>query len=122
MPSAGSIPAGNAAQGGVIASKTLWGGLELDWAPSCSTDAEDYAVYSGSLDSLRQGVWDHMPIVCSTGGTTASEMTFGAGDRYFLVAPIAASGEGRFGRGAADLWRPASVMACETRDPVDSCD
>jgi hypothetical protein len=121
LPSAGAIVGGNAADGGVVGRKTLWGGLEFEWGPSCSDDGSDFAVYSGSLDALRQGVWDHEPIVCSTGGQRRSEMTYGFGDRYFLIAPLADSGEGSLGSGEGGFPRPASPLACRTREDVTTC-
>ncbi|HXV75489.1 MAG TPA: matrixin family metalloprotease [Candidatus Polarisedimenticolaceae bacterium] len=122
LPSAGSVPRGSADDGGLTVERNGWGGLDLDWGASCSPDAEDYAVYSGSLDALRQGVWDHAPIVCSTGGLTTAETTLGSGNLYFLVAPLAAAGEGRLGRGAGATWRPASASACAEREKVEACE
>ncbi|MDX1390001.1 MAG: matrixin family metalloprotease, partial [Acidobacteriota bacterium] len=97
------------------------GEIVLSWDPSCSGDAQDYAVYEGSLDALRTGVWDHVPVSCSAGTDLNESIVPGIGARYYLIAPLAGSAEGTLGRSSAGLDRPVGTVSCGTREPA-SCD
>jgi hypothetical protein len=98
------------------------GTVELEWDPSCSPDTVDYAVYSGSLAALAQGVYDLSTVACSTGGGTKHLMFAGAGDIYYLVAPRTADHEGTLGRASSGALRPAAVDACAPRESADTCE
>ena len=116
---AGAVP-----QSAPVAVRTYADGtIELDWDPSCSPDAEDYAVYAGSLAALSQGAYDLSPVACSTGGATKQLMFPGAGDLYYLVVPRTAEHEGTAGRASSGALRPAAAEACAPREPAgDTCD
>jgi DNA-binding beta-propeller fold protein YncE len=84
------------------------GTLDLEWGPSCSQDATDYAVYEGAI-----GDWtSHVPKApvggseCTTSGETSATVAPGTGSRYYLVAPLSEFDVGSFGTGAFDVPRP----------------
>jgi hypothetical protein len=114
---AGSVPDGST---GPPLQVSPGGGqtLLLEWGASCSTGAEDYAVYEGSLEALAAGGWDHLPATCSAGTDLAETLTPEAGNRYFLVAPLAGGSEGESGSGSSGIPRPASLSACAPREPA----
>jgi hypothetical protein len=114
--------AGVVPQAGFTLRKYMDGTVELEWDPSCSPDAADYAVYSGSLAALAQGVYDLSTVACSTGGGTKHLMFAGAGDLYYLVAARTADREGTLGRASSGALRPAAVDACAPRESADTCE
>jgi hypothetical protein len=120
VASAGAVPA---ADGGLRLVKAL-AGVELffHWGASCSAEASDYAVYEGSLESLREGVWDHRPSSCSTGGALETTLVADEGNRFFLVSPLAGTNEGRFGSTSDGSMRPSSVAACAPRETAAACE
>jgi hypothetical protein len=98
------------------------GSLRLTWEPSCSTDAIDHAVYEGSLDALRSGLWDHAPVTCSAGPDLVEYVVPEAGSRYFLIAPLTLSAEGTMGSASDGTLRPPSALACRPREADSSCE
>jgi len=120
---AGATPSGSAAEGGLTVSRAyVEGWVVLNWGASCSPDATDYAVYEGDLGKLRSGTWDHAPTTCSTASGLDETVFTGAGDRYFLVVPVAGSYEGHFGRGEGGELRPVSTSACAQREISPTCE
>jgi hypothetical protein len=117
---AGSIPAGGAGAGLVIG-KAPPGLLRLSWSPSCSGDVDGHAIYEGSMAALRDGVWDHAPATCSAGVDLVEYLDAGGGNRYFLVAPLAASFEGSIGNSSGGEPRPAAAAACGVREESSAC-
>ncbi len=110
---AGALPEGG---GGALSVERGEGGaVVLAWGPSCSTEATDFAVYEGSLESLRAMKWEHAPVTCAAGADRAHTFVPAPGDRYFLAAPVAGGNEGLLGRSS---WgpRPASPLACAPRE------
>lgn len=95
--------------------------LTLTWGSSCSAGATNYAIYEGSLASLRSGTWDHAPSSCAAGLDRSEDLTPGAGDRYFLVTPTTPALEGRLGRSSSGALRPAAASACLPRES-SSCE
>ena len=95
--------------------------VTLSWASSCSgsSDATDYAVYSGDLSMLRDGFYNHQPENCSVAGQTFSSTS--TGDRYYLIAPLAGDAEGDLGVDAAGALRPTSGVACAPRETSSTC-
>jgi len=117
--SAGSIPTA-----GLSLERGPGAELRLVWDSSCSSDAEDYVVYEGNLESLRLGVWDHAPRSCAAGPDLTEYLLPGTGNRYFLVAPTAGGFEGGLGHPAGPGMsgpRPASAAACLPRDDAPTC-
>jgi hypothetical protein len=84
------------------------GGIELSWTASCSSEADDYAVYEGAIGSW----YGHSPALCSTGGANQTEITPQTDDRYFLVVPVNDMFEGSYGATSAPGERPALSGAC----------
>jgi hypothetical protein len=121
-PAAGAVPAATPAEGGLALSVDPEGTLTIRWGPSCSTDAEDYAVYEGSLDSLRDGLWLPAPATCSTTGALATTLAMPQGDRYFLVVPIAGDHEGSMGRDSFGGLRAEPPGACAPRESPPTCE
>ena len=97
------------------------GQVRLEWGPSCSPSTDGYAVYEGNLDQLRTGVWNHLPVTCDN-TDQARQLTPGAGNRYFLIAPTAGSTEGDYGLSSSGEIRPQSVSACAVRQAGTGCD
>ena len=122
VPRAGVVPDGTAATPGLTVDRGFAGALVLNWSPSCSADATDYALYEGSLDSLRRGEWDHAPVVCSTTGDPWAAFLPGAGDRFYLIAARTADHEGRLGRSSSGAWRPQAASACVPRETLATCE
>ena len=77
------------------------GGLiELDWSPSCSPGANDYAVYEGRLSAL----YNHTIKTCSDAADAVplrETVDPISPDAYYLVVPIGAAGEGSYGRSSS---------------------
>ena len=117
---AGSIP--STPGGGLRVEAEPYGMLRLSWEASCSGDASDHAVYEGSLDALRGGAWDHVPLTCAAGPDLVEYITPGAGNRYFLVAPLAGGHEGSVGTDSSNSPRPVSAQACVPREADSTCD
>jgi hypothetical protein len=117
-PQAGSVPDGTYGAA-VTVDRASASDVRITWPASCSAEATDYAIYEGSLTSLRGGAWDHVPVTCSAGTDRTEVVTPQAGPRYFLVAPLAGSSEGTYGL-SEGAPRPPSTSACATREP-SSC-
>ena len=92
--------------------------LDLFWGSSCSAGAADYAVYEGTLTSLRAGSYDHAPVHCSDQAPFLQETIVPANqDTYFLIVPLAASAEGSHGYawdGTTLSERPNGASQCRT--------
>lgn len=112
---AGTVPDGSGGTPLRLASAG-GGALTLTWGASCSTGASEYAVYEGSLASLRAGSWDHLADTCAAGLDRSHTLTPGIGDRYFLVAPRAPTAEGRLGRSSSGALRPQAASPCAPRE------
>jgi cysteine-rich repeat protein len=87
---------------------TPGGALELSWGPSCGAIDDDYCVYQGVPGDFTS----HLPVICSTGGTTTVTLTLPQGDAYFLVVPRNAYREGSYGRAWDGAERPPGQSAC----------
>lgn len=113
LPVAGALPEGGG--GALTVERGAGESVVLAWGPSCSTEAADYAVYEGSLESLRAMKWDHTPVTCTAGIDRTHTFVPASGDRYFLAAPVAGGNEGLLGYSS---WgpRPASPLACGPRE------
>ncbi len=118
--SAGTAPDGKSGSTPLRIARGAGGQLNLGWGASCSGMASDYAIYEGTLEALRSGSWNHAPKTCSAGADLAETITPGSGARYYLVAPLTASSEGRLGRTSSGTDRPASLSACRPRE-ASSC-
>ena len=104
------------------------GNLVLSWESACGTGlVTDYAVYEGSLDSLRgtgqyvEPCYDHAPKECSAGLDHQEEIIpSDASGLYYLVVPQGPTGEGGYGFAVNQLAplpkqkgpRPASSSPC----------
>ncbi len=119
-PLAGSVPDGSSGVP-LTVERDGDGGILLTWGASCSNEAQDYAVYEGSLDALRAGVWDHMPVSCSGGTDLSESITPRGGARYYLIAAVAGAAEGALGVTSGGDERPAAALACRARETT-SCD
>ncbi|NIM01154.1 MAG: matrixin family metalloprotease [Acidobacteria bacterium] len=111
--------------GGIGASLTIeklaGGRIGVSWDASCSTNAETYAVYEGSLAALRSGVWDHAPLTCD-GGTDLTEPLTSIGTAsYFLVSARLGTEEGSLGVDSSARERPEAAAACGTREVSSTC-
>jgi hypothetical protein len=82
--------------------------LNLQWGASCGTAATDYALYEGTIGSW----YSHVPGLCSTAGALSASYAPGAGNRYYLVVPLAPSAEGIYGHASSGVPIPASSSPC----------
>jgi hypothetical protein len=90
--------------------------IVLSWGRSCSAREDDYAVYEGSLDSLRSGQWDHGAVTCAAGIDRSHSFPPASGARYFLVAPLADGKQGSSGRSSSGP-RPDPSAPCGPIEP-----
>jgi len=94
------------------------GGLTISWTHSCSTGAEDYAIYEGRLGSW----YSHKSIDCSDGGGDfVEEITPSADDSYYLVVPLNPNDEGSYGIRSNGALRPAGSGTCLPTQVVSQC-
>jgi hypothetical protein len=113
---AGSVPDGKAVPGTPMECEKVAGGdLRLTWSPSCAASDDDYEVYEGLLGSL----YSHDSKLCTTGGATSVTFTPDIGDRYYLVVPASASGEGSYGRDGNLDERPQGTSPCAAKQPLE---
>jgi len=94
------------------------GMLRLVWDQSCSQGATDYGIYQGTIGSW----YSHTLLDCSDAGNDLQEdITPGAGNRYFLVVPLNAFGEGSYGQRSGAIERPVGGAVCSTPQVITSC-
>jgi len=99
------------------------GDLIVNWAASCSTDAQGYGIYEGVI-----GAWySHSLLDCDDDGTDFSEqITPAPGNTYYLVVPRTALAEGSYGNcspgvcGTADE-RPVGSAQCVAPQVLAAC-
>jgi len=118
-PAAGTVPDGDPGVPLSVA-KGFGGALTLSWGVSCSATATGYAIYEGTLEVLRSGIWGHTPRSCAAGADLTESVLPGSTAVYYLVAPMAAGKEGLLGRTSSASERPPSTAACAPRE-VSSC-
>lgn len=97
--------------------------IELHWEPADPGCAgSDYAVYRGTLASLRTGVYDHTPVVCTTGGSTHDVLPPGAeAGEYFLVSVTRLNEEGSLGASSDGAPRPVGTPSCRPFRNPSAC-
>jgi hypothetical protein len=126
--SPGSVPSDESASGTPLTlGKGAGGALNLNWSPSCSAMATNYAVYEGTLPIT--GTYTHAALNCSLGNTTTASIVPGAGSRYYLLVPATSTNEGVYGvsSGASSAWYgpkhliPAAINSCRPQ-LIGSCD
>jgi hypothetical protein len=93
---------------GLTAMKAAGATITLNWFPSCSTADTNYDVNEGTIGSW----YSHLPVSCTTGGTTTATFSPSAGSSYYLVVPKASTTEGSYGKDGASVERPSSTSAC----------
>lgn len=86
--------------------------LNLEWGAACDAQPglTDYTIYQGSLASLHEGVYNHVPVVGSTGGFTSATLQVPPDPAFFLIVPNDTSREGGYGFNSAGLPRPYSAL------------
>jgi len=100
-----------------VAPSSMPGDLDLSWPPSCSGGADDYGIYEGTMSDWTS----HAPKTCSTGGATATTISAGPGNRYYLVVPQGGDGEGSYGRSSDGAQRPPALVACAATQILTPC-
>jgi hypothetical protein len=115
---AGQVPDGNGVAGlPLILSEETNDRIRLSWDDSCSGDDTDYEIYEGALGDFAS----HIPLVCSTGGSTTKSFVPAAGDTYYLVVPSNGFREGGYGADSAGNPRPLPVNTCLPQS-IGSCE
>ena len=117
---AGTAPDGKSGSTPLRVARAAGTQLTLTWGASCSTSASDYAIYEGTLDALHAGSWNHASKTCSAGTDRTETITPGSGARYYLVAPVTSTAEGRLGKTSSGADRPAAAAPCKPRE-ASSC-
>lgn len=94
------------------------GNIFIDWNPSCSNGAEDYAIYEGRL-----GNWyEHEAVDCHDNAPSfAEEITPNTGSHYYLVVPLNPNDEGSYGRDSDEILRPVGVSPCVDTQVISAC-
>ena len=95
----------------------------IDWSASCSTAADDYGIYQGTL-----GTWySHTLLDCNDQGSDLSEqITPAAASSYYLIVPHNGQAEGSYGNcsigacAGADE-RPVGTAKCVTPQVLAPC-
>lgn len=124
-----SPPAANASPGRVPVTISVRkaevppGDIVIDWSVSCSTAAEDYGIYQGTI-----GTWySHTLIDCNDAGSDLREqITPDAGNSYYLVVPHNAQAEGSYGRCSIGVClaadeRPVGAAQCVAPQALAPC-
>jgi hypothetical protein len=101
----------------MLLSKAGGGDIILDWSASCSSGAEDYGIYEGTL-----GTWySHTQIDCADAGNDLVEqITPAVGSNYYLVVPHGKA-EGSYGLNSAGAERPVGAAVCATPQILTPC-
>lgn len=122
-------PPGSPGEAGVSPLLTVQkngGDLDFSWgAPGGSCALSSYALYRGSLATLRSTGYSHgTALTCAAGTTTfglpINDPQLGTAD-YFIVVASSGSEEGSYGRSSAAAERPVSTSACEAAQNLASC-
>jgi hypothetical protein len=93
------------------------GDLDVTWGASCSASGPDYSIHEGQL-----GLWfSHAPLRCTSGGARSVTITPSGGDRYYLVAPIAAGFTGSLGTASTGSERPDGSPSCTDDRALAPC-
>jgi hypothetical protein len=110
---AGAVPDGDNVPGVPLTLGKPGGGmLELSWSASCVGSDTDYEVYEGAIGG---NFTSHTQVVCTTGGSTVTQIAPSIGDRYYLVVPHNGSVEGSYGRDVFGVERAASAAPCRAQ-------
>lgn len=94
------------------------GSISIGWSASCSSGAADYAIYEGSI-----GTWySHAALICSDASGDHEEIvTPSEGDRYYLVVPRNANGEGSYGVDSGNVEIPRGSSTCAAAQVLGAC-
>jgi len=101
----------------MFVSKVGGGDIVLDWSASCSSGAEDYGIYEGTIGTY----YSHTMIDCDDAGSDLVEqITPAVGSNYYLVVPHGKA-EGSYGRDSAGAERPFGGAVCATPQILTPC-
>lgn len=99
------------------------GDIVIDWSSSCSTAAEDYGIYQGTI-----GTWySHALLDCNDAGSDLTEqITPPAASSYYLIVPHNAQAEGSYGNCSIGVClaadeRPVGAAQCVTPQVLAPC-
>ncbi len=102
----------------VITTITGSSDLRLTWAAGCSTGAEDYGIYEGTLGSW----YSHTAIDCNDDLHDLTEViTPQPGSNYYLVVPYTANAEGSYGMTGSASIRPSGSTVCVPWQDLTPC-
>ena len=99
------------------------GTIQASWGGSCNLGAlpgQQYSIQAGSLDSLRQGFYDHAPVDGMCDRSSPSSFGHGVGNEYYLIVPNEATRDGGAGTDPSGNPRPAGSGDCGVQR-IDSC-
>jgi hypothetical protein len=88
------------------------GDIDLTWGASCSTGADDYSIYEGTIGDFT----GHDQKDCTTGGALLETLTPAAGDTYYIVVPsnTVNDEEGSYGTDSSGTERVRGASPCKT--------
>ena len=98
---------------------TTPGNIVINWAASCSSGAEDYGIYEGTLLTW----YSHVRKVCSDidGAPLSEDFTPGAGSTYYLVVPHNFVEEGAYGLDYDPTRVPPRIERLPPPLPANQC-
>ncbi len=97
--------------------------VSIDCPASCSSGAEQYAVYEGSLSSFAAASYDHVQIGCTETCPGTIIVSPPATDTYYLVVPHNDKTEGSHGLDSNGNERPQAALAgrCVATQVLTTC-
>ncbi len=115
--SPGSTPDGGTVAGTPFTMTKSGTNAHLAWGAACVSDANDYAIYRGTLGSW----YSHSSVVCTTGGATSADVAYGGGNEYYLVVPLNGTIEGSYGKNSSGAQIPQAAAPCRAYYEPGSC-
>jgi plastocyanin len=89
--------------------------ITASWGASCSTGANNYALYEGDLPIVG-GVYTHAGKACNIGNVTTTSFTTTKENAYYLLVPETATTEGSYGRSSTAEIPPGTGLCRPTQN------
>ncbi len=112
-----SVPDGGAVPGTPLSMARAGTNAHLAWGAACVSDANDYAIYRGTLGSW----YNHSSVVCTTGGAMSADLAYGSGNEYYLVVPLNGTLEGSYGINSSGAQIPPAAAPCRSYYEPGEC-
>ncbi len=98
-------------------------GITIHCPASCSSGADQYAVYEGTLSNFAASLYTHVEIGCSESCPGAIPVSPISADSYYLVVPQNRKTEGSYGLASDGSERPQAPFAdrCVAPQVLSAC-